>query len=373
MQLPPFRLERYFAEHEFTAPYLLCASDCESMSLAELLAFEPDAEARWRALWLGYTEASGGRELREAIAGLYTGVSPDEVLVHTGAGEAIFTFMHAALNPGDHVVVHDPGYQSLAEVARAAGAEVTPWRADPHAGWALNLDDLRSLLQPNTRLVVVNVPHNPTGFLADEAFMRGLAALAEARDFRIFSDEVYRGLEHNPADRLPAMVDLTPRATSLGVLSKTYGLAGLRIGWLASHDRALLDAASSLKDYTTICNSAPSEFLAAIALRHHDAIAERNRGLVLQNLGLLDAFFAKHRGAFTWQRPKAGPIAFPTYLGGDVTAFCQRVVERCGVLLLPGTLYGSGERAFRVGFGRANMPQALAQLDVFMQTLTELP
>ena len=372
MKLPPFRLERYFAKYEFTAPYMMCASDCESISTAELLAFEPDAEARLLGLGLGYTEANGGRELREAITGLYETVTVDEVLAHTGAGEAIFTYMNAALQPGDHAVVHAPGYQSLAEVARAAGAEVTAWRGDPANGWALDLDELEGSLTPSTRLVVINVPHNPTGFLPGRAFMERLAAMAETHDFRIFSDEVYRGLEHDPADRLPAMVDLTPRATSLGVLSKTYGLAGLRIGWLASKDAALLAEAAALKDYTTICNSAPSEFLAAIALRHHERLADRNRAIVLRNLGLLDAFFARHADRFAWTRPKAGPIAYPGFLAGDVEAFCHDLVSSEGVLLLPGTLYGDGDAALRIGFGRANLPESLPHLEAFLEARTDV-
>jgi aspartate/methionine/tyrosine aminotransferase len=367
MQLPPFRLERFFAEHEFTAPYLLCASDAETLRIDELLALEPGARERFLALGLGYTEATGGRALREAIAATSDRLEPEGVLVHTGAGEAIFTFMHAALAPGDHAVVHAPGYQSLAEVARAAGAEVSGWRGDPARGWALDLADLRRLLRPNTRLVVVNTPHNPTGWLADLPFLQELAEMADAHGFRIFADEVYRGLEYDPSSRLPLMVDRSERATSLGVLSKSSGLAGLRIGWLASHDRELLARASAIKDYTTICNSGPSEFLATIAVRQQEAITARVRAIVLRNLDLLDPFFARWSGLFRWQRPLAGPIAFPAFLAGDVDAFCREAVAGCGVLLLPGTLYGEGDQAVRVGFGRDNLPEALAALEGWLE------
>jgi aspartate/methionine/tyrosine aminotransferase len=367
MKLPPFALERYFEEHEFSAPYMMCASDCETLSVAELLAMEPNAEAALQELPLHYTEARGGAALREAVAALYTTLSPDQTLVHSGAGEAIFTFMQVALAVGDHAVVHAPGYQSLAEVARAAGAEVSSWRGDPERDFALDLGELERLLRPNTKLIVVNFPHNPTGYLPDAAFVGELVRMAEARAIRIFSDEVYRGLEHDPTSRLPALADLTPFATSLGVLSKSYGLAGLRIGWLASHDRELLDRASALKDYLTICNSAPSEFLAAVALRHHERIAQRNRALVLRNLDLLDAFFARQGDRFRWRRPNAGPIAFPRYQPRDgadnVDTFCSRVLASSGVLLLPGTLYGEGHQHVRVGFGRANLPAALGQLE----------
>lgn len=367
MQLPPFALERYFEKHEFSAPYLMCASDCETLSVAELLAMESGAEAALAALPLHYTEARGGAALRAAVAALYTTLSPQETLIHSGAGEAIFTYLQVALQPGDHAVVHAPGYQSLAEVARAAGASVSGWRGDPTRGFALDLDELEGLLQPNTRLIVVNFPHNPSGYLPERAFVDRLIAIAAERGLRLFSDEVYRGLEHHPGDRLPALADLYEGATSLGVLSKSYGLAGLRIGWLASRDRELLDRASALKDYLTICNSAPSEFLATIALRHHERIAGRNRERVLRHLELLDAFFARHRERFDWWRPNAGPIAFPAYrpreAGDDVEAFCRRVLEQSGVLLLPGTLYGEGDEHFRVGFGRSNLPEALGRLE----------
>jgi aspartate/methionine/tyrosine aminotransferase len=244
---------------------------------------------------------------------------------------------------------------------------VSAWRGDPARGWALDLDDLRAALRPNTRVVVINTPHNPTGWLADLPFLEGLVALAEVHGFHIFADEVYRGLEYDPSTRLPLMVDLSERATSLGVLSKSYGLAGLRIGWLASHDRNLLARAGALKDYTTICNSGPSEFLATVALHHHETIAARVRGIVLRNLDLLDPFFKRWSSLFDWARPVAGPIAFPAFLGGDVDAFCRAAVADAGVLLLPGSLYGEGDAAIRFGFGRTTLPEGLAALEAWLE------
>lgn len=363
MRLPPFALERFFARYEFTAKHLLCSSDCESMSVADLLAMEPDARGQLDHLWLGYTDPLGDHALRTAISSLYTDISPTDLLVHSGAEEAIFNFMNETLAPGDHVVVHAPHYQSLGEVARAVGAEVTPWRGDPDQGWALDLDDLRQIVRPDTRLVVVNFPHNPTGFLPSESFLRALAELSEVHGFRVFSDEVYRGLEADDERRLPAFADLHPRAVSLGVMSKTYGLAGLRIGWVASRDADLLQRLAAFKDYTTICNSAPSELLATIALRNSDAVADRNRSIIRENLDRLDTFFASHADRFVWRRPLAGPIAFPRLLDGDVDTFCAELVEEAGILLLPGTLFGDGTNSFRIGFGRRSLPVALAALD----------
>ncbi len=367
MKLAPFELERYFAQYEFSAPWLLCASDCESLALRDLLALEAGARERFESLWLGYTESRGNPELRAAIAAQYAGLGPEDILVHAGAEEAIFNFMHVALAPGDHVVVHAPYYQSLAEVARGIGARVSEWRGDPRHAWALDLDDLKQLLTPHTRLVVVNFPNNPTGYLPPASFVAELSALSDQHGFTLFSDEVYRGLELDPGDRLPSLADLNERAVALGVMSKAYGLAGLRIGWLATRDTARLRDLASFKDYTTICNSAPSEFLATLALHHADAIVERNRRLARDNLDRLDRFFAAHQALFDWYRPKAGSIAFPTLRQGGVAEFCADLVARAGVLLLPGTLYGSGYNAFRIGFGRRNLPEALEKFEAYLQ------
>ncbi len=367
MQLDPFTLERYFARHEFSAPYLLCASDCESMTVDELVAMEPGADQELKSLWLGYTESLGNPELRRAIATLYDSIAAEQVLVHAGAEEAIFNFMNVVLQPGDHVVVHAPCYQSLAEVARGIGAEVLEWRGDPEKAWQLDLGELKKAINKRTRVVVINLPHNPTGFIADAAFVHELSDLSEQHGFIIFSDEVYRGLELDPSDRLPALADVNPRAVSLGVMSKAYGLAGLRIGWITTHNEALFTRMAAFKDYTTICNSAPSEFLATIALRHADAITRRNVRIIRDNLDRLDRFFENHPDLFAWQRPKAGSIAFPALLQGPVDLFCEDLVTHAGVLLLPGSLYGPDYNAFRVGFGRKSLPEALETVEEYLR------
>ncbi len=285
--------------------------------------------------------------------------------MHAGAGEAIFNFMNVALAPGDHVVVQAPCYQSLAEVARGIGAQVDAWTGRREDGWALEMEDLVRLLSPRTKLVVVNFPNNPTGFLPSRAFLDELVRLSRRHGFVLFCDEVYRGLEQDPAHRLPAAADLDDRAVSLGVMSKTYGLAGLRIGWIATRNRGLLEELARFKDYTTICNAAPSEFLATLALRHADELVARNLGIVRDNLARLDAFFAEHAEIFEWTRPIAGPIAFPSLRGGrSADPFCADLVAKAGIMLLPGSLYGPQFGAsFRLGFGRRNLPEALARLE----------
>lgn len=369
--LPPFKLERYFAQYEFDAPFLLCSSDCESVAVEDLLALEPGAESRLRKLWLGYTESAGSPTLREDIAQIYESISSEDVIVCSGAEEGIFLWMQAALSPGDHVIVHTPCYQSLQALPVSLGCSVTTWQAREEEGWRLDLEELRRLLLPNTRAIILNTPHNPTGYLMAKADFVSLCELAQERNILLFSDEVYRESEHDPINLLPAACDLSDAAVSLGVLSKTYGLPGLRIGWIATHNRHLLKRIAEIKDYTTICNSAPSEFLGEIALRHRHQLAERNRAIITDNLTVLDDFFIRYADLFWWQMPQAGAIAFPKLLQGDIVVFCDQLVKEAGVLLLPGNVYGDTANHFRIGFGRRNLPQALAQLELFLKSRKE--
>jgi aspartate/methionine/tyrosine aminotransferase len=366
MKLNPFKLERYFARYEFNVKYLLCSSDCESLSIADLLAYEPQAEEGLKNCWLGYTESRGAPSLRKEICRLYTGIQTGQVLVHSGAEEAIFLFMHSVLQPGDHVIVHWPCYQSLYEIARSIGCEVTFWEARLENRWVLNLEDLKKSLRPNTKAVIVNSPHNPTGAQMGQGDFKELNSLTLERGITLFSDEVYRGLEYTPADRLPPACEINPQAISLGVMSKTYGLAGLRIGWIATQNEPVMAHMAAMKDYTTICSSAPSEYLSELALRHSDQIAGRNLQIITGNLLLLDAFFAARADRMEWVRPQAGPIAFPRLLGEEIAPFCHELVTQAGVLLLPGEVYDHPGNHFRLGFARRNMPQALSQLEQFL-------
>lgn len=368
MHLQPFKLERCFAKYEFNVKHLLCSSDCQSFTIRELLALEPTAHDLFQQHWLGYTESQGSPSLRGEICRLYDTIRPEHVLVHSGAEEAIFLFMHAALKAGDHVIVHWPCYQSLAAVAHSIGCDLTRWVADELDGWRLDLDELRRSIRPNTKIIVINTPHNPTGYLMGQAEFRELIDIAEEHDIILFCDEVYRESEYVVADRLPAACDLSERAVSLGVMSKTYGLPGLRIGWVATRNAEIYARMAALKDYTTICNSAPSEFLAELALRHRDLLVRRNLQIIKGNLTVLNDFFDRHTELFEWQRPKAGPIAFPRLLKGVVESFCRNLVTTAGVLLLAGTVYDDEGNHFRIGFGRENLPEAVAELEKFLKS-----
>ena len=242
VELTPFRIERWYERYEFTTELMLSSSDCESVSVGELLALEPDARERLASMQLGYTEVPGSEELRSAIAALYTRAGPEDVVALAAAEEGIFAVEHALLGPGDHAVVETPCYESALAVARSTGADVDAWRRSYADGWAHDLEELERLLRPDTTLVYVNTPHNPTGTSMPHAVLDRVVELCAERGTVLLCDEVYRELEHDPACRLPAACDRYERAISLGSVSKTYGLPGLRTGWVACRDGALRDA-----------------------------------------------------------------------------------------------------------------------------------
>lgn len=371
MHIKPFRIEQYFGKYEFTAKYLLSSSDAESRTIQELLDLEPGAHEGFLKHRCGYTESPGAPALREVISGMYSGIEPQDVLVLAATEEGIFVLYHALLSPGDHVIVETPCYESALEVARSTGARVSEWRRHSENGWAHDLAALEKLIQPSTKIIYINTPHNPTGLVMPASVFQQVTKLAARSGIILFCDEVYRELEHDPVNRLPAACEVYERAVSLGSMSKTYGLPGLRLGWLVSKDAEIVRRCLEFRYYTTICCSAPSEFLSALALRHREVLVERNREIVLRNLPLLDSFFRERPNLFAWVKPNASPIGFVRYKPQrDVLSFCEEVVNNAGVLLLPGTVYDQPQH-IRFGYGRKNMPEALAQFTAYLAAHSE--
>ncbi len=368
MKLNEFKLERFFAKYEFSAKYILCASDCESFTIKELLDLEKNSEKQLKKLWLGYTESQGNPVLRKEISRLYKTAKPENVLVFSGAEEGIFIFMNALLSKGDHVIAQYPGYQSLYEVANSIGCEITAWKMDESKGWDLDLNFLRKNIRKNTKAIIINCPNNPTGYLMPKEKYETIIKIAKEKGIWVFSDEVYKFSEYNEKEMLPSACDLYDKGVSLGVMSKTLGLPGLRIGWICTKDIQLLNSMASFKDFTTICNSAPSEFLSILALKHKDKSIKRNKEIIRKNLVLLDDFFDRNKRIFSWVRPKAGSIAFPKIkFNKNVEDFCIDLVKKKGVLLLPATKYGFDDKHFRLGFGRKNMLKALEKLEEYVE------
>lgn len=370
MDLRPFKLERYFAKYEFSAKYLLSSSDCDGLLQSELVAMaDSEIKRLWDNLTLGYTESQGHPLLRNEIARLYTGITANDCLV-TVPEEGIFITLNSILHSGDNVICTYPGYQSLYEIAEGIGCKVTKWEPEEENGWRFNPDFLDENIKPDTKLVIINFPHNPTGYLPSKADFQRIIDIAKKNNAYIFSDEMYRLLEYDSGDRLPSACEVYDKAVSLSGMSKIFGMAGARIGWLATRDKDLYTGMAALKDYTTICNSAPSEILSVIALRNKDKIIESHLARIKRNSALLDAFFTENKNFFEWIKPIAGTIAFPKLKGTQSsTHFCQKVVKEAGIMLLPSAVYDYDDRHFRLGFGRENMPEALGKFSEYLKSM----
>ena len=368
MKLEPFAIENYFRKYEFSAPWQISPSDCEPLTLNELLSFaSPMRREQFETLWLGYTETQGHPELLSAIAHLHTGIAAEQVL-EAVPEEGIFIAMNSLLHAGDHVVAISPSFQSLYEIARAIGCELTFWhqhRTD--AGWHFDVDELGRLIQPNTRMLVVNFPHNPSGYLPDHADFERVVALARQHGLILFSDEIYRFIEHNPRSRLPSASETYEKAVVLGGLSKAFGLPGLRVGWLITQDRAMMQQMMHLKSYTTICGSAPSEILALIALENHQALTERSIAIIQRNIACARAFFERYPDLFWLTYPQAGTISLAELKADmDIYEFAEAAVSEQGVMVLPATVMHFEGNYFRLGFGRRSLPHALEPFEQFI-------
>ena len=363
--LPDFRLETFFAQWEFHVAHHLTASDAETLGVSELLALAgPEDRHRWETLRLGYIESRGMPALRDGIAQTYERIKAEQILTFAGAEEGLYCAMRVLLSADDHAVVLVPNYQSMESIPSSICA-VTGIALHPENNWELNLDEVKAALRPNTRVLAVNFPNNPTGKICGRQTFDQLIELCAQRGLYFFSDEVYRGIERDEAKRLPQAADLYERALSLNVVSKAYGLPGLRVGWIASQDATVLDRMEKYKYYLSICNAGPSEVLALIAINARETILGRNRALAAENLKKLDRFFARHTDLFQWYAPDGGCVAYPKYLGAeDVEDFCKRLAQDAGVLLVPASIYQSNLLAvpkdrLRIGYGRRGMDEAL--------------
>jgi aspartate/methionine/tyrosine aminotransferase len=372
--LPDFRLETHFSKWEFRAEHHLTASDAESMSMRDLLAMAtPEQRAGFDDFWLGYTETWGAPDLREAIANTFDSRSGDDVLCLAGASEGIFIANNVLLDAQSHAVVVTPNYQSH-ETLPVAICEATGVPLDPTDNWSLDIDRVAQAIRPNTRLVTINFPHNPTGAILQRDRYDALIELCRHHGIHILHDEIFHGLGPSGSRHLPLIADEYELGLSLGVTSKALGLPGLRVGWMVSQDHDLLQRMERFKHYTSICNSGPSERLAVIALENRQNILSRNNAIIDENLPKWDAFFTRFGDLFEWQRPQGSCMAFPRYLGSDgVESFARDLVEQAGVLVLPSTIYRSDlgptpTDRFRIGAGRRGLDEGLAAMTAHLES-----
>lgn len=374
MKIKPFLTEEFFALYEFTASHMLAASDCETVSIAELLELSGGSMQEFGELELGYTESQGDPEYRRLVAGLYDDVGADDVVILTSPVEGIYLTMQTLLDASCEVVALSPAYDALHHVAEHLCGELHPWELTAtESGWQLDMAQLRSLVSRSTKLIIVNFPHNPTGYQPTRTELDELVEIARESNCWLFCDEIYRGLEVaiEACPSIASVADIYEKGIVLNGLSKTYGLPGLRAGWLIIRDKAVREEVISWKHYTTICPAAPTEYLAIRALAIHAVLAERSRELVRSNLDVCTSFMNLHSSLFRWRPPIAGSTALleinldlltcgqsKTFV--SATDYCHALAQEYGILLLPGECLGCSDRFVRIGLGREGFPAALA-------------
>ncbi len=371
MDIAPFKLERFFAQHEFSLKYQMSSSDCDTCTIQELISLDnEDYTDQFMQLSLGYTEAPGKESLRKSISHLYQAVTEDEIVV-AAPQELIFLGLNALLEKGDEVITLFPLYQSLLEIPESLGCQITRWPLHNSGDrWQLDLNFLEHAISSKTKAIILNFPHNPTGFVPKQEELSQIIAIARHHGIVLFSDEMYHDLEYFYDTQLTPMVDLYEKGISLSGLSKSYGLPGLRIGWLVSKDQDFLYRVKTLKDYTTICNSAPSEFLAEIALKKRKYLINKSLDTIRKNYNSVSELFGAYNSILHLNKGEGGSVLFP-YFTNERSAkeVAQDCAQRKKLLLVSGDLFDMPHNYFRIGLGRDDLPQALEQFSDYLASL----
>lgn len=357
-----FELENYLLAHEHKAQISLCNSGLPSLSLETLASLGLDLTAQLQKIPLAYHPPQGLPPLRRLIAQQYAHLNEHGVMIFHGACEAIYCGLQALLTPGDHSVIVTPCYQSLKTVPASFGSITeVPMRLEEN--WALPLDRIEEAIDIHTRLLVVNIPNNPTGALPTLAEFEALIALVRKHNLWLFCDEVYRGMELNPADRLPPVTSVYERGISIGSFSKLYGLPGIRIGWLATQAVEIMPQLLNHRHYTTISSNTLGEHIAFLVLQHEKALTQSALQQLRTNFAQFQDWMSEQAGWLDWVLPKAGCLCFPrvkNQTSADILALM--LLEQHQVLILPGSLYDWPASYFRIGFAHPAPPTAWAQL-----------
>ncbi|KAF4549687.1 Aminotransferase class I and II-like protein 3 [Elsinoe fawcettii] len=389
VKLPPFHVEQWMDEYETKAKYNIAETCCASISvndLASLSESKPDKIVDLSTA-LTYGEIRGATALRDNLARLYsskvgTPLPSDNIIIQPGAISANFLVFDALVGTGDHVICHFPTYQALYDVPKSLGAEVDLWKADPDNGWKIDIEVFKKLIKPNTKLLVLNNPQNPTGAIIPKAQLEEIVAVAEEHNIIIMSDEVYRPLFHGitpmDADFPPSILSMGYKNTiATGSLSKAYSLAGIRCGWIASRNRDIIEEVAKARDYTTISVSILDQQVAAFALSPETihSLLSRNIQLAKTNLEMLEKFIIKHDEFCSWLKPVAGTTAFVKFERDgkpvDAVELCKRLMDKTGVMLVPGDrTFGDEFKGYvRVGYVNhtETLKDGLEQMRVFMR------
>jgi aspartate/methionine/tyrosine aminotransferase len=357
MKIEDFALERWLTRHELHVKYDIAESGILPLKLNDLLAFEsPDDRVaileHLLELRLGYNEAVGTRELRTVIASTYENIDPDNVLVTTGAIEANFLLFNVLLDAGNHVIAPYPAYQQLFSVPRAIGCDVSLWKITPENDFCYDLDALRRLVTPKTRLIILNTPHNPTGAILPESDLREVYSLAERVGATVLCDEAYRWLSIPGGESFaPPICTLGSNGISVGTISKPFGLPGLRLGWMVA-PKEIISKCWAMRDYVSLSPGKLNDAIAILAFKHREKIIERNSAIISANLDEAHRWVAHHTDILSWKPPRGGLLALIKYQI-DITSLelADKLATEYSVMLAPGSSFGY-ENYLRMGIGQ---------------------
>ena len=308
--------------------------------------------------------------MRNAIAQHYNNIGFDNIVV-CSPGEANFSLMNVLLKRGDHVVCMAPMYQSMYQVAKSIGCKLIFWKPDDSNNqWYYDPSELEKLVTDKTKMIVVNFPHNPTGFSPSASDLNAIVNIARKRGIYLFSDEMYRFLTFGPECPTTSLSDVYENAISLWGTAKSFGLGGLRLGWLTSQNLKVVDKVEAFKDYLSICNSAPSEMLGAIALNNKDQFTQPNVAKIKRNIEVFRRFSVRNEAFLDFYEPISGSTAFVKLkIKESAMAFSEQLVQETGIMLLPSETFEYGTKHARVGFGRENLPEILGILESYINPI----
>ena len=373
MYIRPFKVEEWMNAYEEGAKYNIAETCVDSVTAEELFRLTgTDGGAFWEAFSqnrLTYGHIRGTPAFLQGVCGLYKTLRPEDIVPTHGAAGANHHIFCSLVEPGDRVISVSPTYQQLISIPESLGADVHILRLRKENGYLPDLAELEELAAPGARIICINNPNNPTGALMDENTLQKIAAIAEKAGAYVLSDEVYRHLTQDDAWS-PSMADIYEKGISVGSMSKVFSLAGLRLGWIACRDREAVEAFWSHRDYDHISCGMFDEALAALALTHKDAVLTRSRGIVRENLALLDEW-VRTEPHVSYVKPRAGTTALVHYdLDLPSYELCERMYRESGAFVTPGDCFDE-PRCMRVGYAsdRETLRQGLAAMSAFFKTL----
>ena len=374
MKIKPFAVEEWMNAWEVGAKYNIAETCVDSISMNELFELTGEDKTeflnRLCARRLSYGDIEGLPEFRKGVCGLYKTLNIENIVPTHGASGANHHVFYSLISPGDRVVSIMPTYQQLYSIPESYGADVQILHLSKENNYLPDLEKLRRLVTPKTKMICINNPNNPTGALMSEQMLREIVEIARSADAWILCDEVYRHLSQEDG-WCSSIVDLYEKGISVSSMSKVFSLAGLRLGWIATHDMSVVKSCLSHRDYNLVSCGVFDEMLAAAALKHRDKLLERSRKIVRENLQILDDWVGSEPHV-SYVKPKAGTTAL-VYYDMDISSyeFCEEMYKKTGAFVTPGDCF-EVPHSMRIGYayGKQDLIDGLKAISEYIAMKT---